>query len=133
MKGSGRRGHFPFGRRWSEWNGLYRDQVRRFWRGDPGLTGALASRLCGSADLYENFAGDRTLGQALLEPTRIYVKPVLALMQKVAVKGLAHITGGCLTENIPRVLPPTTCARLEAGTWPRPATTSASRISVCRS
>jgi glycogen operon protein len=46
-------GTFPFGRRWSEWNGLYRDQVRRFWRGEPGLTGALASRLCGSADLYE--------------------------------------------------------------------------------
>jgi glycogen operon protein len=46
-------GKFPFGRRWSEWNGLYRDQVRRFWRGDPGLAGAMASRLCGSADLYE--------------------------------------------------------------------------------
>ncbi len=46
-------GHFPFGRRWSEWNGQYRDQVRRFWRGEPGLAGALATRLCGSADLYE--------------------------------------------------------------------------------
>jgi glycogen operon protein len=46
-------GHFPYGRRWSEWNGPYRDQVRRFWRGDPGLAGALASRLCGSSDLYE--------------------------------------------------------------------------------
>lgn len=46
-------GRFPFGRRWSEWNGQYRDQVRRFWRGEPGLAGALATRLCGSADLYE--------------------------------------------------------------------------------
>jgi glycogen operon protein len=46
-------GHFPFGRRWSEWNGLYRDHVRRFWRGEPGLAGQLATRLCGSADLYE--------------------------------------------------------------------------------
>jgi isoamylase len=46
-------GHFPYGRRWSEWNGMYRDQVRRFWRGDPGLTGVLATRLCGSSDLYE--------------------------------------------------------------------------------
>jgi glycogen operon protein len=46
-------GHFPYGRRWSEWNGQYRDQVRRFWRGEPGQAGALASRLCGSADLYE--------------------------------------------------------------------------------
>jgi glycogen operon protein len=46
-------GHFPFGRRWSEWNGLYRDQIRRFWRGEPGMVGALATRLCGSSDLYE--------------------------------------------------------------------------------
>jgi glycogen operon protein len=47
-------GRFPYGRRWSEWNGRYRDDVRRFWRGDPGLAGALATRLCGSADLYES-------------------------------------------------------------------------------
>jgi glycogen operon protein len=47
-------GRFPFGRRWSEWNGQYRDQVRRFWRGDPGMAGPLATRFCGSADLYES-------------------------------------------------------------------------------
>src|SRR5207302_3544934 len=46
-------GGFPFGRRWSEWNGRYRDDVRRFWRGEAGFAGALATRLCGSADLYE--------------------------------------------------------------------------------
>ena len=46
-------GRFPFGRRWSEWNGHYRDDVRRFWRGEPGMAGDLATRLCGSADLYE--------------------------------------------------------------------------------
>jgi glycogen operon protein len=46
-------GHFPFGRRWSEWNGRYRDDVRRFWKGDAGLASALATRMCGSADLYE--------------------------------------------------------------------------------
>jgi glycogen operon protein len=46
-------GRFPSGRRWSEWNGRYRDDVRRFWRGEPGLAGELATRLCGSADLYE--------------------------------------------------------------------------------
>jgi glycogen operon protein len=46
-------GHFPFGQRWSEWNGRYRDDVRRFWRGEAGFAGALATRLCGSADLYE--------------------------------------------------------------------------------
>jgi len=45
-------GSFP-GQRWSEWNGRFRDDVRRFWRGDPGMTGALASRLCGSADIYQ--------------------------------------------------------------------------------
>src|SRR5262249_36581155 len=46
-------GKFPSVQRWSEWNGQYLDQVRRFWRGDPGMTGALATRLCGSSDLYE--------------------------------------------------------------------------------
>ena len=45
-------GSFP-GQRWVEWNGRYRDDVRRYWRGDPGMTGALATRLCGSADLYQ--------------------------------------------------------------------------------
>lgn len=45
-------GGFPT--RWSEWNDRYRDDVRRFWRGDPGLAGALATRLCGSADLYQH-------------------------------------------------------------------------------
>jgi isoamylase len=47
-------GQFPYGRRWSEWNGKYRDDVRRFWKGEPGMAGALATRLCGSSDLYEN-------------------------------------------------------------------------------
>ncbi|HYT94648.1 MAG TPA: glycogen debranching protein GlgX [Gemmataceae bacterium] len=46
-------GCFPYGRRWSEWNGHYRDDVRRFWRGDAGLSGLLATRVCGSSDLYE--------------------------------------------------------------------------------
>jgi phosphoribosylformylglycinamidine cyclo-ligase len=73
------------------------------------------------ADLYEKFDDARTLGQALLEPTRIYVKPVLELLGKVQVKGLAHITGGGLTENIPRVLPANVAAQLEAARWPRPA------------
>src|SRR5205807_1170221 len=50
-------GTFPYGRRWSEWNGRYRDDVRRFWRGDAGTAGALATRICGSSDLY--FAAGR--------------------------------------------------------------------------
>src|SRR5271165_2035160 len=45
-------GTFPGGARWSDWNGRYRDDVRRFWRAEPGLTSALATRICGSDDLY---------------------------------------------------------------------------------
>lgn len=47
-------GRFPFGQRWSEWNGRYRDDVRRFWRGDANFVGQLATRICGSSDLYES-------------------------------------------------------------------------------
>jgi len=72
------------------------------------------------ASLDEPFDG-RTLGEALLEPTRIYVKPVLAVMEKIAVKGVAHITGGGLVENVPRVLPESCAARLEKSRWVRPA------------
>ncbi len=64
--------------------------------------------------------GDRTLAEALLEPTRIYVPSVLALLQSVPVKAIAHITGGGLDENIPRVLPAGTRARLDACAWPQP-------------
>ena len=46
-------GRFPFGRRWSEWNGHYRDDVRRFWRGESGFAGTTATRICGSSDLYQ--------------------------------------------------------------------------------
>ena len=72
-------------------------------------------------DLAAPFDGERTLADALMEPTRIYVKPMLALMEKVTVKGMAHITGGGLTENVPRVLPPSVKAVVDASTWQRPA------------
>ena len=62
-----------------------------------------------------------TLGDALLAPTRIYVKPVLALLPQVDVRSIAHITGGGLLENIPRVLPDDTQAVIDGATWPRPA------------
>ena len=60
-----------------------------------------------NADLKAPVAelGGRSLGEALLEPTRIYVKPVLALLKEVAVKGISHITGGGFYENIPRSIP----------------------------
>ena len=60
-------------------------------------------------------------GMDLLEPTRIYVKPVLKLLEQVPVKGLAHITGGGVVGNVPRVLPRNTVARIERTAWPRPA------------
>jgi phosphoribosylformylglycinamidine cyclo-ligase len=56
----------------------------------------------------------------LLEPTRIYVKPVLALLERVPVKAIAHITGGGLTGNVPRVLPRGTRAVIRKSAWPRP-------------
>ncbi len=73
-----------------------------------------------NADLQQDFAG-RSLGEVLLEPTRIYVKPLLKLFQQVEVHALAHITGGGLTENLPRVMPDNTIARINRDSWKRPA------------
>jgi len=70
-------------------------------------------------DLGADFHG-RPLADVLLEPTRIYVKPVLRLLGEVPVKGLAHITGGGLVENVPRVLPDGVQAVLERSAWPLP-------------
>jgi phosphoribosylformylglycinamidine cyclo-ligase len=56
----------------------------------------------------------------LLEPTRIYVKPVLKLLESVKLKGLAHITGGGLPGNVPRILPPGTRALIRKASWPQP-------------
>ena len=71
------------------------------------------------ADLNAAFAG-RTLGETIIEPTRIYVKPLLALMQALPVKGMAHITGGGLLENIPRILKPELTAVLDKNSWTLP-------------
>jgi phosphoribosylformylglycinamidine cyclo-ligase len=57
--------------------------------------------------------------QALMEPTRLYVKSVLAALAAHPIKALAHITGGGLLENIPRVLPEGTAAQLKKGSWPQ--------------
>ena len=62
----------------------------------------------------------RSLADVVMMPTRIYVRQVLATMQKVTIKGMAHITGGGLLENVPRVLPENTVAELEKAAWPRP-------------
>ncbi|KAJ2810278.1 hypothetical protein H4S07_002755, partial [Coemansia furcata] len=63
---------------------------------------------------------DGSLGAALLTPTRIYVKPLLPLVRGRLVKGMAHITGGGFTDNVPRVLPPHVGAELDAAAWPLP-------------
>ena len=62
----------------------------------------------------------RTVGEEMLEPTRIYVKNILPLLDKFNLKGLAHITGGGLTENIPRILPLGTAVTLDRQQWPVP-------------
>jgi len=72
------------------------------------------------ADLSAPFEST-TLGSALLEPTRIYVSSVLAAMKQATIKGLAHITGGGLVDNVPRVLPENVVAELGRDTWRWPA------------
>ncbi len=71
------------------------------------------------AKLDEDFNG-RPLGEVLLTPTRIYVKPLLELFQKIEVHALAHITGGGLPENLPRVLPEGCRAVIDSSAWQRP-------------
>ena len=68
------------------------------------------------------FAPATSLAEALLVPTRIYVQPVLQAMRETgAVKGLAHITGGGLSENLPRILPAGLAAHIDLGAWKAPA------------
>jgi phosphoribosylformylglycinamidine cyclo-ligase len=64
--------------------------------------------------------GPGTLGEALLEPTRIYVRPALAALRAGGVRALAHVTGGGLTENLPRVLPVGLGAEVDLGAWDPP-------------
>ena len=71
-------------------------------------------------DLNAPFDGDKSLADAIMAPTRIYVKPMLALMAELPVKGMAHITGGGLTENVPRVLPANVKAMIDQSAWQRP-------------
>ena len=70
-------------------------------------------------NLDADFHG-KSLREAILAPTRIYVKPMLELLKQVKVKGIAHITGGGLTENIPRILQDGRTATIQKNAWPRP-------------
>ena len=71
-------------------------------------------------DLMQMLDG-KPLSDLLMAPTRIYVKPLLALMKSLKVKGMAHITGGGLLENVPRVLPENVVAQLDGKAWHTPA------------
>ena len=73
-----------------------------------------------NVDFAEKLDGT-PLADLIMAPTRIYVKPLLALMQSLTVKGMAHITGGGLTENVPRVLPANVVADLDGTSWQAPA------------
>lgn len=89
---------------------------------------SLVRKIVGSTQGYTYdseapFAPGKKLKDILLTPTRIYVKPILAALKiksangKPAIKGMAHITGGGFLENVPRVLPENTCARIDAKSW----------------
>ena len=73
-----------------------------------------------NSDPAQAFEG-KTLGDYLLEPTRIYVKSVLALLEKIQVNAISHITGGGFWENIPRVLPDDTKAVIDGSSWAWPS------------
>lgn len=74
-----------------------------------------------SGDALDTPFGESTLGRTLLEPTRIYVKLLLTLLRQYDIHALAHITGGGLTENLPRVLPARSVAKISLSSWQRPA------------
>lgn len=71
-------------------------------------------------NLDAEFDQGRTLRQAIIAPTRLYVKPILAALKQFTIKGMAHITGGGITENVPRILPDNTVAQIRADAWPLP-------------
>jgi phosphoribosylformylglycinamidine cyclo-ligase len=71
--------------------------------------------------LAENAELNTTLASALMAPTRIYVKPLLNVMRDFTLHGLVHVTGGGFVGNVPRILPKGVRARIDAGSWPRPA------------
>ncbi len=73
------------------------------------------------ASLADHLADGSTLSDALLTPTRIYVKSLLQLLTQIPVHAMAHITGGGITENLPRVLPPGLAAQIILDAWQRPA------------
>ncbi len=71
-------------------------------------------------DLDTEFDQGKTLRQVVIAPTRLYVKSVLSVLKEIKIKGLAHITGGGITENVPRILPENVVAQIDASAWQFP-------------
>ncbi|ORF06532.1 phosphoribosylformylglycinamidine cyclo-ligase [Snodgrassella alvi] len=69
-------------------------------------------------ELDAEFNQGKTLRQAIIAPTRLYVKPILAALKQFTIKGMAHITGGGISENVPRILPENTVAAIDSQSWP---------------
>ena len=84
------------------------------------VEGAASGNTAAAWSVPAPFAASSTLGEALLAPTRIYVRPLLALHRAGLLKAAAHITGGGLPGNLPRILPEGTRAALDAAAWPLP-------------
>jgi len=91
-----------------------------------GSTGAhsngwsLIRKILGESGLKQDdiFPGtDKTVAEVLIEPTKIYVKAVLEVMESLTIKGMVHVTGGGFYDNIPRVLPDDVTAAIEFGSW----------------
>ena len=71
-------------------------------------------------ELDAEFNQGKTLRQAIIAPTRLYVQPILAALKQFTIKGMAHITGGGISENVPRILPENTVAAIDSQSWPLP-------------
>ena len=71
-------------------------------------------------DLDAEFDKGKTLREAVIAPTRLYVKPILSALKQFTIKGMAHITGGGITENVPRVLPANCVAQIDTNAWQLP-------------
>ncbi len=82
---------------------------------------SLVRKIIARENIDFNQAENKKLAEDLIKPTRIYVKPLLQLMQQVTIKGMAHITGGGLLENIPRVLDENLTAVLDKNSWAMPS------------
>ena len=81
---------------------------------------SLVRKIIEKLDLHQTYFGDKPLGETLLIPTKLYVKPILEALKQVEIKGMAHITGGGFIENIPRMIPEGLGVAVQKGSWDMP-------------